>query len=89
MDVRPSSRIVIIRGTVDNATDWANQLSHHYMPGTWVYPIPETVLLPEEIAAKKVIKGKTVAYICQGYECSAAVESIDALKASLLKTASS
>jgi len=88
MEISPASKTVIIRGSRDHVSEWARELGRHYLPGCWVYPVPDEAALPEAIDNKKALVGKTVGYICQGFECGAPVDSLQALEALLINPAS-
>ena len=84
LDVRKSSKTIVLRGSVEDLRKWTKALELHYKPGVWIYPIPDDAPdLPASLADKSAVPGKTVAYICSEFECSAPVESIDALQSAI------
>ncbi|MGB5706088.1 MAG: thioredoxin domain-containing protein [Arenicellales bacterium] len=84
LDARSTSKTVVIRGRRQDLNTWKEALEKQYRPDTWIYPIPDSAsALPEALAQKAMIPGKTVAYICRGFECSAPLESLESLQLSL------
>src|SRR5688572_11982060 len=62
--------IVIIRGDAADAESWRRQLARGYAPRRMVVAIPvDATGLPDSLAAK-VIRERTVAYVCRGPVCS-------------------
>ncbi len=62
--------IVVIRGPADAAKAWAAALATLYAPRRQVFAIPaDATDLPDALASKHVREG-TVAYVCQGPQCS-------------------
>jgi uncharacterized protein YyaL (SSP411 family) len=84
LDARANSKTVVLRGRREDLRTWTEVLEQRYRPGIWIYPIPDTASdLPEALAQKKAAPGKTVAYVCQGFECSAPLEGLEALQHAL------
>ena len=71
--------IVVIRGPLDDAGAWLEQLNRLYDPRRLVFAIPpDAAELPAALASKRTVEG-TVAYICQGTRCSAPVGTLGVL----------
>jgi hypothetical protein len=68
----------VIRGNKDEAQEWSHNISAIYAPRRLVFAIPADAELPESLASKQVTNS-TVAYICRGTTCSAAINSLEAL----------
>ena len=62
--------IVVIRGNAEAVADWAAALAMIFAPRRMILAIPaDAAGLPEALAGKRARAG-TVAYICQGPQCS-------------------
>jgi len=62
--------IIVIRGPAEAAAEWSAALAKLYAPRRMVFAIPaDAVSLPDAIAVKRARAG-TVAYLCQGPQCS-------------------
>ncbi len=62
--------IVVIRGPGETAREWSAALAALYAPRRMVFAVPtDAAGLPEALATKRAGDG-TVAYICQGPQCS-------------------
>ncbi len=62
--------IVVIRGAGDGPQEWSRALAQLYAPRRMVMPVPDDAgALPAALASKRPA-GHTVAYICQGPQCS-------------------
>ncbi len=62
--------IVVIRGNAEAVAAWSSAIAMLYAPRRMVVTIPADVVdLPEALAAKRA-RDSTVAYICQGPQCS-------------------
>ena len=84
LEARKASRTVVLRGTFDALRAWTEVLEQRYRPDVWIYPIPDDAQdLPTSLIEKSAVPGKTVAYICSEFECSAPVESVDALRSEI------
>jgi len=73
---------IIIRGDKHQANEWQQALNRIYKPHVQHFYIPDISHLPSSLSEKKVLSD-TCAYICQGTQCSAPVDSLDALLAAL------
>jgi uncharacterized protein YyaL (SSP411 family) len=70
-------QIIIVRGDAADARRWASSLGTAYAPSRMIFAIPsDAVDLPPMIEAKRVGTG-TVAYLCTGTSCSAALSSLE------------
>ncbi|MSQ92559.1 MAG: thioredoxin domain-containing protein [Gammaproteobacteria bacterium] len=62
--------IIVIRGHAADAAAWSTALATLYAPRRMVFAIPaDAGGLPEALASKRAREG-TVAYVCQGPQCS-------------------
>jgi hypothetical protein len=78
---------VIIRGQADSAGAWRRELDGHYAPRRQTFAIADDEQdLPGALAERRP-RAATVAYVCSGTRCSAPLESLDALAASLAEAA--
>ena len=74
---------IIIRGDEPQTTEWQELCRRRYHPENMTLTIATKATgLPEALAQKKAQRG-TVAYICRGLECSAAIESVEGLEGEL------
>ena len=79
----PDNQTIIIRGQAPQIHTWQSACRRHYHPENIALAIAaKTIGLPEALALKKAGRG-TVAYICRGLECSAAIDSLETLEAQL------
>jgi uncharacterized protein YyaL (SSP411 family) len=61
---------VIIRGKEEQLSVLQSRLNQHYTPARQCYFIGENVAdLPQGLQDKRVMQGKTSAYVCQGMQC--------------------
>ena len=71
--------IVVVRGNPAEAQAWQAALARAYAPRRLVLAIPsDTEGLPEALASKRP-RGRTVAYVCRGPQCSEPIDSLAAL----------
>lgn len=75
--------IVVIRGDADDARNWARQLDALYAPRQLVYAIPANATNLPGALAERAARDGTVAYVCEGTQCSAPVTALDDLAATL------
>jgi uncharacterized protein YyaL (SSP411 family) len=85
-DYLQEPEIVIIRGDKEEAEDWARNIGAIFAPRRLVFAIPTDAELPKAIAAKQP-GNATVAYVCNGTQCSAPVDSLKKLAAELAESA--
>ncbi len=71
-------QLVIIRGAMQEAQEWQQELHKLYQPGRLVFAIAADAQLPEALRTKAT-QSTTVAYVCQGMSCSAPVNSLASL----------
>jgi len=72
-------QVVILRGDAAEVTAWSRALAPLYAPRRMVLAIPaDTPALPEALAAK-VARGSTVAYVCEGPQCSEPIDDLPRL----------
>jgi uncharacterized protein len=82
-EVLQPTEIVILRGEEAGIAAWGRELSRVYAPRRVVLAIPALATdLPPALAQKAAREG-TVAYVCRGSSCSAALGSAQALLAEL------
>ncbi|MBX2867926.1 MAG: thioredoxin domain-containing protein [Acidiferrobacterales bacterium] len=83
-DTAVNARAVVIRGREEDASEWLNQLNSIYLPHHSIYFVSNNAAgLPEGLEQKKAIPGKVVAYLCEAFSCSAAIEDFNTLKQQL------
>ena len=71
--------IVVIRGPAEAVSAWSTAIAMLYAPRRMVIAIPaDAADLPDALAAKRA-KETTVAYICQGPQCSAPIAELPRL----------
>ena len=71
---------IIIRGNAEEMNAWQALCRRHYNPESTVIAIPTTATaLPDALAQRKAQR-KTVAYVCRGTQCSAAIDSMEDLE---------
>ncbi len=74
---------VIVRGEQGELAEWRRAASRVYAPRRLVFAIPASESdLPGALAARAA-RQSTVAYVCHGTQCSAPVESLEALEQAL------
>lgn len=79
----PDNQTIIIRGNDAETGPWRECCQRRYHPENIALAIAaKTTGLPEALAQRKPQRG-TVAYICRGLVCSAAIDSLDTLEAQL------
>ena len=75
--------IVVLRGSADQLADWQQQVSASFSPRRLSFAIPDDASeLPGALALRKPKDG-TVAYVCRGSQCSAPIETLEALSTEL------
>jgi hypothetical protein len=67
-------RLVILRGTSEELSQWLRPARGRFMPYTPVFAIPEDAVLPPALAAKSS-SDSAVAYVCKGMQCSPPISS--------------
>ena len=81
----PDHASIIIRGDATQMNAWQELCRRHYHPENMTLAIAgKTTGLPDALAQRKAQRG-TVAYICRGMECSAAIDSIETLESELTR----
>jgi uncharacterized protein YyaL (SSP411 family) len=70
--------VIIIRGELAAAEDWASNIGALYSPRRLTFAIPADAELPAAIASKQA-QDTTVAYVCRGTSCSAPLTTLEAL----------
>ena len=72
-------QVVILRGAAADLPAWSSSLSMLYAPRRLVFAIPaEEPALPEALAGKRP-RASTVAYICEGPQCSEPIDELPRL----------
>jgi len=72
-------QVVILRGAAADLPAWSSSLAMLYAPRRLVFAIPaEEPALPEALAGKRP-RASTVAYICEGPQCSEPIEELPRL----------
>jgi uncharacterized protein len=72
-------QVVILRGPTDEVARWSAALAPLYAPRRMVFAIPAGVeRLPAALAAKAA-RDTTVAYLCEGPQCSAPIDDLPRL----------
>jgi len=74
--LRPSRTIIIRSDDNEEAAQWLAACSHQFIPGQMVYAIPAAATTEGLLSERKPVKGKTLAYLCEGTHCQAPVERI-------------
>ncbi len=75
--------ILILRGEAAEISRWQRELQALYAPRRLILAIPsDAVGLPAALAAK-IPRGRAVAYLCQGSQCSAPIDRLDQLARNL------
>jgi len=75
--------VVIIRGSADQAEDWARNIGAIYAPRRLIFAIAaDATDLPQALASK-TSGDSTVAYICKGTSCSPPLSSMQELAAAI------
>jgi uncharacterized protein YyaL (SSP411 family) len=70
--------VIIIRGELAEAEDWARNIGVLYAPRRLIFTIPVDAELPAAIAAKQS-QDTTVAYVCRGTSCTAPLTTLKEL----------
>ncbi len=70
--------LIIIRGKLEEASQWQQELNKLYQPRRLVFAIPANAQLPTALQTKAA-QPTTAAYVCQGQTCSAPVKTLSAL----------
>jgi uncharacterized protein YyaL (SSP411 family) len=69
-------QVVILRGPLGEAAEWSRALAPLYAPLRMLFAIPDDAPdLPPSLAAKAP-RGRTVAYLCEGPQCSAPIDDL-------------
>jgi uncharacterized protein YyaL (SSP411 family) len=72
-------QVVILRGRADEVGAWSKALAPLYAPRRMLFAIPaDAAGLPEALASK-VCRGKAVAYVCEGPQCSEPIDDLPRL----------
>jgi uncharacterized protein YyaL (SSP411 family) len=72
-------QVVILRGRATEVAQWSRSLAPLYAPRRMVFAIPDDAAgLPQALAAKTP-RGGTVAYLCEGPQCSAPIDELSRL----------
>ena len=72
-------QVVILRGAAADLPAWSSSLSMLYAPRRLVFAIPaEEPALPEALAGKRP-RASTVAYVCEGPQCSEPIDELPRL----------
>jgi len=72
-------QIVILRGAASAIQPWLRELNTVFAPRRWTLAVPaDATGLPQAIASKPATEG-ALAYICRGTQCTAPIDSFDAL----------
>jgi uncharacterized protein YyaL (SSP411 family) len=75
--------IVVVRGEAADAKSWARQLAGLFAPRRLIYAIPvDAPALPGALA-ERAARQTTVAYVCEGTQCSAPFGSVEELATQL------
>ncbi len=78
---------VILRGPVEEARRWANEIKDGYTPWrqTYVIPYEDTRTLPSYLPRLVAMEeqSQVTAYVCSGLQCSLPMKALDELKATL------
>ncbi len=67
-------QIVILRGSAEQLSSWLQPTAGQFMPHTHVFAIPADSELPPSLAEKSASEA-TVAYVCEGMQCSPPISS--------------
>ena len=67
-------QIVILRGSAEQLASWLQPTIGKFMPHSYVFAIPVDSELPPSLAEKSA-SDATVAYVCEGMQCSPPVSS--------------
>ncbi len=67
-------QIVILRGPAEKLDDWLQPTFGSYMPHSYIFAIPADSELPPSLAEKSA-SDTTLAYICEGMQCSPPISS--------------
>jgi len=63
-------QVVILRGASEEVAAWSRALAPLYAPRRMVFAIPADAQALPEALASKAARGSTVAYVCEGPQCS-------------------
>ncbi|NNC97124.1 MAG: thioredoxin domain-containing protein [Gammaproteobacteria bacterium] len=74
----------IIRGESADIDNWKNSLQKLYSPKTLVFAIPNHAENLPDALSSKVFREISVAYVCEGTMCSAAIHDLESLIAQLV-----
>ncbi len=72
-------QIVILRGRAEEVSAWSGSLAPLYAPRRLVFAIPEDAPGLPEALASKAARETTVAYVCEGPQCSAPIDELPRL----------
>jgi uncharacterized protein YyaL (SSP411 family) len=72
-------QVVILRGTAAEVTAWSSSLAPLYAPRRMVFAIPEDADGLPEALASKAARDRTVAYVCEGPQCSEPIDDLPRL----------
>jgi len=78
-----SPETIVIRGSQPELSEWHAAASVHYAPRRICIAIADDETELAGLLAQPSVTGKTVAYICKGGQCLAAIETLDAFKTAL------
>ena len=67
-------QIIILRGSAEELESWQKPTIGAYLPHTYVFAITEDSELPPALAEKSA-SGSTLAYVCEGTQCSPPISS--------------
>lgn len=71
-------QIIILRGVKKELSKWLELSKARYNPQRLVFAIPSTETpLPESLTEYRAIKGKVLAYVCQGKECKPPIDNFE------------
>jgi hypothetical protein len=76
-------QIIILRGEPDDLTHWQTQCQKDYVPHRLCFAIPTTATDLPSILSQRQPQETTVAYVCQGTQCSAPITSLEELMRTL------
>ena len=77
--LKPPRTIIIRSDDNKEAARWLAACNDQFLPGQMAYAIPDTVMTEGLLSGRKLVKGKTLAYLCEGTHCQAPVEKITEL----------
>lgn len=83
LQARYPNQIIIIRGEDAQIRKWQSSCQRQYCPERLTFAIPANATdLPQALAGRKA-QGKTIAYLCCGFECSPPIDSLAKLELEL------